>query len=232
MSVYQYIAQRRRQVPVRQLCRVLRVAPSDYYAWQQHAQVPALEPVWQLAVRQAFVRHGRRYGTRRLRVEVHAEGHAVGRGRIRRTLAAHGLRAQQPRSFIPRTTDSDPGRWAAPNRLLNQPAPTAPDRVWVGDITYLPKQGGGWLYLATWLDRCSRQVVGWDVRESMPEDLVSEALRRALAGRQPAAGLVVHSDQGSQYMATRFKDLLTRHEARQSMSRRGNCYHNAHAESL
>ena len=72
-------------------------------------------------------------------------GHGGGRGCIRRTLATHGLRAQQPRSFVPRTTDSDPAVWAAPNRLLGQPAPTAPNRVWVGVITYLPKQGGGWL---------------------------------------------------------------------------------------
>ena len=103
--------------------------------------------------------------------------------------------------------------------------------MWVGDITYLPRQGGGWLYLAVWLDRCSRKVVGWDVRETMPEDLVSEALRRALAVRRPSAGLVVHSDQGSQYTATRFKALLARHGAMASMSRRGNCYDNAHAES-
>jgi putative transposase len=102
----------------------------------------------------------------------------------------------------------------------------------VGDITYLPRQGGGWLYLAVWLDRCSRKVVSWDVRETMPEDLVSEALRRALAVRQPPAELIVHSDQGSQYTATRFKQLLTRYEAQQSMSRRGNCYDNAHAESF
>ena len=137
----------------------------------------------------------------------------------------------------PRTTDSDPAVRAALNRLLGQPAPTAPNRVWVGDITYLPRQGGGWLYLAVWLDRCSRKVVGWDVRETMPEDLVSEALRRALAVRRPPAGLVVHSDQGSQYSATRFKDLLVKHGIQQSMSRRGNCYDNAlpgttHAESF
>ena len=146
MSAYQHIAQRRRQAPVRQLCRVLQVAPSAYYAWQQRRQqVPVLEPAWQLAVRAAFQRHGRRYGTRRLRAELQAEGHGVGRGRIRCTLATHGLRAQQPRSFVPRTMDSDPALWAAPNRLLGQPAPTAPNRVWVGEITYLPKQGGGWL---------------------------------------------------------------------------------------
>ena len=114
----------------------------------------------------------------------------------------------------------------------SESVPTALNRVWVGDITYLPKQGGGWLYLATWLDRYSRKVVGWDVRESMPEDLVSEALRRALTVRKPTAGLVVHSDQGSQYAATNFKALLARHQAVQSMNRRGNCYDNAHAESF
>lgn len=101
--------------------------------------------------------------------------------------------------------------------MLGQPASTAPNQVWAGDITYLPKQGGGWLYLATRLDCYSRKVMGWDVRESMPEDLVSEALRRALAERQPAPGLLVHSDHGSQYSANNFKALLARHEAVQSM---------------
>jgi transposase InsO family protein len=186
---------------------VLRVAPAAYYAWQRRRQVPAAEPVWQIAVHEAFADHSQRYGTRQ-------------------------LRAQQPRSFVLRTTNSDPAVRAAPNRLLGQPAPTAPNRVWVGDITYLPRQGGGWRYLAVWLDRCSRKVVGWDVRDTMPEDLVSEALRRALAVRRPPARLIVHSDQGSKYTATRFKASLTRHGAQQSMSRRGNCYDNAHAESF
>jgi transposase InsO family protein len=185
VSTYQHIAQRTGQVPVRQLCQLLRVAPAAYYAWQRRRQLPATEPAWQVAVRTAFADHSQRYGTRRLRAEVRAQGHAVGRWRIRRVLREQGLRAQQPRSFVPRTTDSDPAVRAAPNRLLGQPAPTAPNRVRVGDITYLPRQGGGWLYLAVWLDRCSRKIVGWDVRDTMPEDLVSEALRRALAVRRP-----------------------------------------------
>jgi putative transposase len=232
VSTYQHIAQRSAHVPVQQLCHVLRVAPSAYYAWRREQGQPVPEPAWQVAVRVAFAYHAQRYGTRRLRAEVQAQGHAVGRWRIRRVLKVHGLRAQQPRSFVPRTTDSDPAVRAAPNRLLGQPAPIALNRVWVGDITYLPRQGGGGLYLATWLDRCSRKVVDWDVRDTMPEDLVSEALRRALAVRRPPAGLIVHSDQGSQYTATRFKNLLARHGAVQSMSRRGNCYDNAHAESF
>ena len=187
MSTYQHIAQRAARVPVRRLCQVLGVPPAAYYAWQRHWQQPVAEPAWQVAVREAFAYHSQRYGTRRLRAEVQAQGHAVGRWRIRRVLKAHGLRAQQPRSFVPRTTDSDPAVRAAPNRLLGQPAPTAPNRVWVGDITYLPRQGGGWLYLAVWLDRCSRKIVGWDVRETMPEDLVSEALRLAGESRSTQA---------------------------------------------
>ena len=217
---------------MRQLCHVLRVAPSAYYAWHRQQGQPVAEPAWQVAVREAFAYHSQRYGTRRLRAEVQAQGHAAGRWRIRRVLKAHGLRAQQPRSFVPRTTDSDPAVRAAPNRLLGQKAPTAPNQVWVGDITYLPRQGGGWPYLAVWLDRCSRKIVGWDVRDAMPEDLVIEALRRALAVRRPVAGLVVHSDQGSQYSATNFKLFVARHQAVQRRSRRGNCYDNAHAESF
>ena len=115
MSTYLHIAQRAPQVPVRQLCQVLHVAPAAYYAWQRRREGLPVEPAWQVAVREAFAYHSQRYGTRRLRAEVQAQGHAVGRWRIRRVLKAHGLRAQQPRSFVPRTTDSDP---AAPNRLL------------------------------------------------------------------------------------------------------------------
>lgn len=111
----------------------------------------------------------------------------MGRWHIRRALAAAGLRAQHPCSFVPRTTDSDPNVRAAPNLLLGQPAPTAPNQIWVGDITYLPKHGGG--YLSTWLrGSTATRVLGWDERESMPEALVSEALCRALVVRQPAAG--------------------------------------------
>ena len=139
MSTYQHIAQRAAHVPVRPLCQALRVAPAAYSAWHRQQGCPNPEPDWQVAVREAFAYHSQRYGTRRLRAGVQAQGHAVGRWRVRRVLYAHGLRAQQPRSFVPRTTDSDPAVRAAPNRLPGQPAPTAPDRVWVGGIAYLPR---------------------------------------------------------------------------------------------
>ena len=233
MSTCQHIAQRAAQVLVRRLCQALRVAPAAY--------TPSSS--------RGLSRPGKLLYARPLRITTSAMArvgcaskckfgdHAVGHWRIRRVLRAHGLRAKQPRSFVPRTTNSDPAVRAAPNRLLGQAAPTALNRVWVGDITYLPRQGGGWLYLAVWLDRCWRKIVGWDVRNTMLEDLVSEALRRVLAVCRPAAGLIVHSDQDSQYTVTRFKRLLARRGAQQRMSRRGNCYDNAlpgttHAESF
>jgi putative transposase len=104
------------------------VAPAAYYAWQRHRQQPRAELAWQVAVREVLADHSQHYGTRRLRAEMQAEGHVVGRWRIRRVLKAHGLRARQPRSFVPRTTDSDPAVRAVPNRLQAQPAPSAPTR--------------------------------------------------------------------------------------------------------
>ena len=102
----------------------------------------------------------------------------------------------------------------------------------MGDVIYLPRQGSGWLYPAVWLDCCSRKIVGWNLRDIMPEDLINEALRRTLTVHRPPAGLVIHSDQGSQHTATRFKDLLTRYGTVQNMSRRSDCYDSVHTESF
>ncbi len=129
------------------LCRLLAVSPAGYYQWRQR---PATVPVpWHTAAQEAFTRHARRYGTRRLRAELRAEGHLVGRYALRTWLHRHGWRALSTRPSRPRTTVSDRAIIVAENRLLGRPAPTAPDQVWVGDITYLPLVGGRWCYLAT-----------------------------------------------------------------------------------
>jgi len=140
MSRYTFIAACTEPWPVQLLCRVLAVSPAGYYQWRQR---PAAAPAsWQAAAQATFTRHARRYGTQRLRAELHAEGHAVGRYALRSWLHRNGLRTLSTRPQRPRTTVADPAATVAENRLLGQPAPTAPNQVWVGDITYLPLAGG------------------------------------------------------------------------------------------
>ena len=232
MSRYRFIQAQTRHYPVRRLCTVLGVAVASYYRWQQKAAVRPRVPSWERALCHVFFQHKRRYGTRRLRAELHAQGHRVGRHRIRHALRRRELVAVQPRAFIPRTTQSEHGPRVATNHLLDRPKPTAPDQVWVGDITYLPLQNGCWAYLAAFQDVYSKRVVGWQVLGTMPEQLITTALRRALLSRQPAPGLLVHSDRGGQYCGKAYRRLLTERHLVRSMSRRGECYDNAQAESL
>ncbi len=135
MSRYTFIAACAEPWPVQVLCRLLAVSSAGYYQWRQRPAPPVA--TWQPAAQAAFTRHARRYGTRRLRAELHAEGHAVGRYALRSWLRGQGLRALSTRPHRPRTTVADPAVVVAENRLLGRPAPTAPDQVWVGDITYL-----------------------------------------------------------------------------------------------
>ena len=232
MSRYRFIQAQTRHYPVRRLCQVLRVGVASYYRWQKKATGRPLVPAWEQALCQTFSQHKRRYGTRRLRAELRAQGHQVGRHRIRQALRRRELVAVQPRAFVPRTTCSEQGPRVAANHLFDRPAPTAADQVWVGDITYLPLQNGSWAYLAAFQDTYTKRVVGWQVLGRMPEELVTTALRRALLSRQPAPGLLVHSDRGGQYCGTAYRRLLTDRRLVRSMSRKGECYDNAQAESL
>ena len=144
-----------------------------------------------------------------------------------------GLHALRGKSFVPQTTDSRHSRRMSPNLLRDrQMPPTKPNEVIVGDITYLPLQDGGFVYLATWEDLFSRMIVGWKIDETMEEQLVTEALRKVIVKRQPLAGLIVHSDRGGQYASNGLRRLLQSRGYRQSMSRAGETYDNAYAESL
>jgi putative transposase len=151
-------------------------------------------------------------------------------GRVMQRL---GLQAIQPKRFVPQATNSQHRREVSPNLLLShdQSVSTA-ERVMVGDITYSPLQQGGWCYLAIWQDAFSKQIIGWAVESSMTKDLVITALKKAAHGRHLKAGRIIHSDQGSQYTSTAFRQLLAHYQLRQSMSRRANCYDNAQAESF
>ena len=235
MSTLHFIDQQRSGHPVQQLCQVLGVVPSRYYAWrlaQGSEAVAPSEPAWETEMVAVFDHHKRRYGTRRLRVELRELGYQVGRQALRAGLRRHGRKALQPKSFVPRTTDSTHGQRCAPNLLRDQPPPTLANQVWVSDITYLPLASGNWAYLCAFQDGCTKQVVGWQVRADMSQALVTSAWQRALLAQRPAPGLIVHSDRGGQYVGNTYKGLLREAQAELSHSRRGECYDNAQAESL
>ncbi|TXK50055.1 IS3 family transposase [Pontibacter qinzhouensis] len=218
--------------PVHTLCAVLGVSRSAYYGWLSACGVvDKREEETERLVLEAFQDHRRRYGVRRLVAELKAQGLEIGAYKVRQVLQKHELKAIQPRSFVPRTTDSRHPYPISPNLLLELAFPTAPNQVWVGDITYIPLAGGGFLYLAVWMDLYSRRIVGWRLDAHMQEELVVEALRRALATRTVAPGMLVHSDRGGQYAGKAFRRLLDKHKTCQSMSRADNAYDNAFMES-
>jgi putative transposase len=218
--------------PIRLLCRCLKVSQSGYYLFSSGKSYLKTEKDEELAerVKRVYWYNRRRYGSRRITAELRADGLRVGRHKVRRIMNDQGLAAIQPRRFVPRTTLSD-NRRASENLLATQ-TPSEPRSVLVGDITYLPLLGGKFCYLASWQDKVSKRVVGWKVSDRMTDDLVSEALDKALARGLVKTGAIIHSDRGSQYSSRSFRKLLSENGLRQSMAGKGNCYDNAQAESL
>ena len=228
--VYRFISGEAGNYPLAVLCRVLRVSRSGYYAWCDRPEVP---DQFAREVTEVFEKHRRRYGSRRITAELKAEKVRIGRRRVRRLMRKQGLKAIQPRSFVPRTTDSRHGRRMSPNLLLDRAVrPEKPRQVIVGDITYLVLPCGKWAYLATWLDLFSRKIVGWHISDSMTANLIINALKKAIQRENLPAGMIVHSDRGGQYTDTEFRKLLAEKGFEQSMSRAGETYDNAYAESL
>ena len=232
---YAVIAQHRDAYPVPLMCRALEVSASGFYAAQRRpasARAGADERL-RVQVRAAHAESRRRYGAPRVHRELRAQGTRVAKKRVARLMREDGLVARRPRRFV-RTTDSAHAQPVAPNHLARRFAVGeigGPDRVWASDITYVPTREG-WLYLAVVLDLASRRVVGWAMRETLEEALALDALRMALAQRRPAAGLLHHSDRGSQYAGGAYQALLAAHALTCSMSRKGDCWDNAVAESF
>jgi transposase InsO family protein len=184
--------------PVAAVCHARGVSRAGYYA---HARGEAGPREREDArrrplVRQIFWEHRRRYGARRIAVELAARGAACGPGRVARLLKGLGLEAIQPQSFRPRTTQSRHPLGYRPNLLLGAPPPDARNPVWLGEITFGPLAGGRFAYLALLMDLYSRRIVGWELDEHMAEPLVLAALRGAIAARQPGPGLIHHTDRG------------------------------------
>jgi putative transposase len=214
------------------MCQLLAVSRSGYYEWLSrppYAQTEA-EQALQAMITRYFAQGRGTYGTRRLKYLLAQEGLQVSRRRIGRVLAQAGLRCKTRRKDKAPTTAGQ-AQTVAPNQLNREFTVQAPDKVYVGDITYLPT-GEGWLYLAVVLDLCSRAVVGWSMAKHMRAELVNQAVSLAICQRRPAAGLIMHTDRGSQYGAESYRQLLTQHGVQPSMSRKGNCWDNAVAESF
>lgn len=215
---------------IRAICVTLGVPRSSYY----HAAAPTATQLGDtdtgVQIEAIFKRHRRRYGYRRIRDELADQGVVCAPARVRRIMTERGLKAIQPKTYVPRTSDGRADK-PSPNLLLEQGIPSRPDEVWAGDITYIPTEAG-WLYLAVVIDLCSRRIVGWSLADHLRSELVVDALNQALETRHPSSGIVFHSDRGSQYGSTTYRNLLEAHGMRQSMSARANPYHNAWTESF
>jgi len=223
--IHRLIAQWEKKVEISRLCRLFQVSRSGFYAARARRTRPARVCPQSLHLKAAFAASGECYGSRRLCAALQAQGVRIGRYRARSLMKAQGLRACWRRKFL-HTTDSRHALPVADNVLNRQFSPTAPNRAWVADITYV-RTRRGWLYLAAVLDLFSRRVVGWAMAPTMPAQLVCRALSMALTLRAPTTGLLVHSDRGSQYASTDHQALLAAHQAVGSMSRKGNCWDNA-----
>jgi transposase InsO family protein len=215
------------------VCDVLNVSRSAYYAWREREPSRREQRAADLTplVRALFWKHRRRYGARRIASDLADLGKMCSRRLVRKIMKTEGLRALQPKSFVPKTTDSRHRLGYSPNLILDTPEPNGVNQLWVGDITYVPLRGGGFCYLASLLDRYSRDIVGWELAGTMTDELTLAALRMAIRERQPPALLVHHTDRGGQYASNRYRAVLHRAGMRQSMSRAGNVYDNAFMES-
>lgn len=232
---YAVITAHRGQYPLTLMCDALGVATSGFYAARQRQQSAraATDEVLRVQVRAAHTRSRRSYGAPRVHRELRDLGMRVAKKRVARLMREDGLVARPRRRFI-RTTDSNHGEPVATNRLARRFAVDEVggiNRVWVSDITYVPTREG-WLYLAVVLDLGSRRVVGWAMRETLETELALAAIQSALADRRPNRELLHHSDRGSQYASHDYRALLGGHGIVESMSRKGDCWDNAVAESF
>ena len=218
--------------PVLVLSRVLNVSDSGYYGWVDRplSRHDREELRLELEIKAADQRTRRTYGTERLQHDLAEHGIRVGVCRIKRIRKKLGIRCRQKRKFKA-TTNSGHMLPVAKNLLNQQFAVSAPNRVWVSDITYVPTDEG-WLYLAGHKDLFSGEIVGYAMGERLTKNLVSESLLRAIEAKRPAAGLIHHSDRGSQYCAHEYRELLGQFDLVASMSGKGNCFDNAPMESF
>ena len=217
---------------VGRMAKVLGVSRSGYYAWDGRPLSRCAEDKvrFDVEVRSVFRAYRGRYGSVKVTRALRRRGVRCNRKRVARVMREQGLRSKARRKYRV-TTDSRHSYPVAPNLLNRVFATSGPNRVWVSDITYVPSRAG-WLYLAVFIDLFSRQVVGWHISRSLGHETVLAALAQAIGRRMPPRGLMIHSDRGIQYCCEGFRAEIRKHAFVQSMSRKGDCWDNAVAESF
>ena len=229
---YHAIQEHDRRDPIRLMCRALAVSAAGYYAWRSRPEsTRSVNTRTLLSAIRVIHRESREtYGSPSIWDALIKQGHHIGEHRVARLMRQNGIRAKTVKKWRA-TTQSQHRFPVAANTLDRQFTVESPNRVWAGDLTYVWTTEG-WLYLAVILDLYSRRVIGWAMGHRLTVDLAERALTMALANRTPTAGLLHHSDRGSQYAATRYQQLLATRGITASMSRKGNCWDNACIESF
>ena len=220
------------EFPVTLMCSVFQVSRSGYYAWNKRPESKRSRENRELSLEIAVIHRESKgiYGSPKVHGELHRRGKRYGKNRVSRLMRKDGLYAKTQRKFRV-TTDSNHKQPVAPNLLNREFNQTRPNQAWACDITYI-WTAEGWLYLATVMDLFSRNIVGWSMAERMTRQLAMDALTLATKRRNPPRGLLHHSDRGSQYASDDYQALLSKHDMICSMSRAGNCWDNAPAESF
>ena len=230
---YAFIAAQLSAYPVARACQALGVSEAGYHAWKTRPEAPRTIATRALVVliKRIFLASGKTYGAPRVWATLKAEhGYTGSMNRIKRLMRQEGLRAKARRRYKA-TTNSNHDLPIAENLLAQRFEVPQPNAVWLSDITYLRTQEG-WLYVCCVLDLFTREIVGWAMKSSMRADLVTDALMMGKFRKRPGAGVIFHSDRGSQYASHAVREWLTQHEFIQSMSGTGNCYDNAPMESF
>ncbi len=230
--MFELVHAERASYPIALLCRVFGVSRSGYYRWSKAkpSKRDKANETLKHQVRAIYHEHKGRYGSPRVHRELKRRGQRVGRKRVARTMQQEGLVGYQPRRFR-RTTDSRHGQRIAPNLLDRDFFAAAPNQAWVGDMTYIPTSDG-WLYLAVLIDLFSRRVVGWALSDRIDTELALDALQMAIRARPIEAGLIHHTDRDSRYASDDYQAAMRQHGMTSSMSRKGDCWDNAVAESF
>jgi transposase InsO family protein len=234
VSRFRFIQAEKACYPIALLCRALQVSRAGYYAWAGRGVSMRAQADAALTQQIRTIHQNSRgtYGAPRVHAELQSSGQQVSRKRVARLMQAAAVRGCSRRRQRVCTTVTDPTATAAPNLVARSFEASRPNELWVGDITYLPTDEG-WLYLATLLDAYSRRIVGWAMAEHLRTELALDALTMALQRRRPPPGqLVQHTDRGCQYTAHAYQAVLAAHGVTCSMSRAGDCYDNALAESF